>query len=292
MNALLIPLSVICFALNATLTRRVQIRYPGNARALTFYQACFCGIASLLFACAHWLGTGEIRSVPALLLYGCAFGVFFFLAVAMGAVSYRIGPMSLAAMLINLSLLVPLVYSLVISGDAMSLRQGIGAALMLITLILAVSPQKGGRPHRAWWGAVALAFFANGITAVLQKQYSASHGEGGALLFLAVAYATAALLFGGKLVLSHKSGASDALIGRDLARLSAGALFSGAGSFGGNALLGYLCIRVSGAVLYPSVNGGLCILCALLSFLLFREAVTRRKLVAIAVGIAAIILLN
>ncbi len=289
MNALLIPLSVICFALNSALTRTVQLRHPGDRSALTLYQACFCGAAALLFGGAYLVGGGGVDSIVALLLYGGAFGVFFFLAVCLSAVAYDSGPMSLASILLNLSLLVPMVYSMAVYGDGMSLPQGIGVALILVTLILVVSPQKGGRPTLRWWMVLLPAFFANGITAVLQKQYAASRGEGGSLLFLSVAYATAALLFAGRRIFV---GGKSALSGKDHGVLLGLSLLSGAGSFGGNALLGYLCLRVSGAVLYPAVNGGLCILSALLSFLLFKEAVTRRKLMAIAVGLCAIVLLN
>ena len=69
---------------------------------------------------------------------------------------------------------------------------------------------------------------------------------------------------------------------------------SGLGSYGGNALLGILSAPggIQGPVLYPCVNGGLCIVSALCSFLFFKEKPSARKLTAIGIGIVAIVLLN
>ncbi len=69
-------------------------------------------------------------------------------------------------------------------------------------------------------------------------------------------------------------------------------ILAGLGSFGGNALLGILCIQVDAAVLSPSMNGGLGVASGLMSFLIFQARLTLRKAAAIVTGPVAIVLLN
>ncbi len=290
MTILLIPLAIISFALNAAVTRLVQVRFPGQKGVLRAYQALFCLTAAIVFGGAQAVtGASAVAETPLLpaALYGMAFGAFFFGAVAYIARCYEIGSMSLTSIIVNLSLFIPLVYSCIAFGDAITPVRAVGVALIAVTVILAVDQGKGGTSLK-WWLAVLLAFLSNGITAVLQKSYVTGHGEGLTMLFMSIAYLTAAILFAVNALVEKRSSGAALAVGKVLPL----AVLSGLGSFGGNALLGVLCTRVSGTVLYPCVNGGLCIVSAVVSFLWFHEKPTSRKLLSIAVGVAAIVLLN
>ncbi len=293
MTAFLVLAAVLAFALNAALTRMVQIRFPGRQGILRCYQALFALTAALAFGVSYLLQTESLSVTSNELSFGILFGVFYFIAVAGSAAGYELGSMSLTAIIVNMSLLIPLLYSCVIQKEAAEPLQIVGIALIALTMILAVDrdrkKKKGGRPVK-WLLVVLLAFFANGITAVLQKEYILSSGEEGTMLFMSVAYLTAALLFLGNAAWI-RSRKQERLLEKPLS-LTSMSILSGLGSFGGNALLGILCVRISGAVLYPFLNGGLCIVSAALSFVLFREKATLRKLIAIGVGLVAIVLLN
>ena len=78
---------------------------------------------------------------------------------------------------------------------------------------------------------------------------------------------------------------------QSLPKTVAYSLLSGFGSFAGNGLLMYLSTKINGGVLYPVINGGLCLVCSAVSFLVFREKPTRQKAAAILTGLAAIVLL-
>ena len=54
----------------------------------------------------------------------------------------------------------------------------------------------------------------------------------------------------------------------------------------------YLADKVDGAILYPCINGGLCLLLTVMSCIFFREKLTLKKSIAIALGCAAIVILN
>ncbi len=286
----LIPVSVLAFALNGALTRAVQIKYPGKKGFLRIYQGFFCLVAAVIFTVSALIKGGLSLSWNEV-GYGIFFGAFFYGAVVGSALGYEWGSMSLTSIITNLSLLFPLIYSCTLAKESLAWLQVVGIVLMLTTLILSVNRDKrGGKTTWKWVFAVLLAFGANGITAVTQKHYVRLHTDGNLAVFMAVAYLTAALLFfATSAVVCRKTGEKP---GPALGWLLGFSLLSGLGSYGGNLLLGMLSVRVPGAVLYPCINGGLCIVTALISFLVFREKPTLRKLLAIAIGIAAITLLS
>ena len=67
---------------------------------------------------------------------------------------------------------------------------------------------------------------------------------------------------------------------------------AGIGSCIGNGILSYLCTKINGGILYPFINGGLCVTVAIFSFAIFREKADKLKILSLITGIAAIILLN
>ena len=154
------------------------------------------------------------------------------------------------------------------------------------------SKEQKARFHKKWLLLVSIAFVCNGITAIVQKTRQQAEPQGDLLVFPAIGYLTAALLFGLSYFL--QKGKYPPLpstnIHRPLWWMLVG--LAGAGTFLGNCLLQILCTQVMAGVLYPVVNGGLCILIAAASFVLFRERATIFKLCAIVTGVLGIVLLS
>ncbi len=288
----LVPVSVLAFALNGTLTRWVQIKFPARIGLLRVYQALFCLFAALAFTASHFISGKVLDFGIYELLYGAVFGVFFFLAVVGASVGYESGSMALTAMITNMSLIIPLVYSCVFAREKMTALQIIGIALIFLTMILAINREKGKSKGASpkWFLAVMLAFFSNGITAITQKHYILVHTDYSLMLFMGTAYLVAAVLFFANAAILQKS--SKEKIFQNGKAVIPMAAASGIGSFGGNALLGILSTQIVGAVLYPCINGGLCVVSALISFALFKEKPSARKFAAIAIGVVAIVILN
>ncbi len=289
----LIPVAVLSFALNGAMTRAFQLKFPGCSRMLRYYQALFCLVSAIAFAAGGFISGGELKINLQSLLFGAGFGIFYFIAVMCSSRGYEKGSMSLTAIIVNMSLIIPLFYSCILLKETPTLIQIAGILLMLVTLVLSSLKDKRGEKTKAsgaWIYIVLLAFFANGISAVVQKSFVRANGDGGTMFFMCIAYLISSVLFVLGARLEKKTDESIEMKKR-LHTLPM-ALISGVGSFGGNALLGFLCTKVDGAVLYPCINGGLCIVSAALSFLLFKEKPTLRKYIAIAIGVVAIVLLN
>ncbi len=292
MNYLLILVSVLSFSVNNAATRIFQLRVRYSKERLPVYQALFCLCAAVFF----WAYNGFAAFPPKAILFGTFFGVLFFSASALAAWGYANGSMALTSLITNCSLLIPVFYSVFFRNEPFTVNYIVGLILFLLSLLIS-SGLIGGKKQNAsllWLSIVMLAFLSNGATAVIQKVFVSSDGGDHLGVFMAFAYFCAGVCFVVRYtVMRAKSEEAEAAYDAKtfgLALLLS--IMSGAGSFGGNLLLGILSARVDGALLYPCINGGLCLTVSVFSFLFFKEKPTKTKLLSLLVGIAAIVVLN
>lgn len=289
-NILLIGITVAAFAANGTSTRVFQLNYQKNKSDITLYQALFCFAASLCFLIVN-KGLPVI-DVP-ILVFGMAFGIFFCLMIIFSAECYECGPMSLTGIITNMSMIIPLIYSCAVYGESITPMQAVGIIFMIATIILAgigKSDQKYGA-SRKWIVMVIIAFIANGLIAIFQKQYGISDPKGQINSFMLIAYCTSSILFTLYYFTQRRLHIKTETPVQWLP-LGILSLISGIASFGGNGIATYLSNRVQASILYPCVNGGLCILLAAISFLVFKEKISKSKVFSIIIGLAAIVVLN
>ncbi len=287
---LLLPLSVVGFALNGVCTKWFQQRLQRAPSSLLLYQGLFCLAAALCFG---------ISSLPAFALdlytlgMGMLYGLLYVMAVWGLARGYQLGSLSLTDMLVNLSFVIPILYSVLFLHEGVRLTQAVGLVFLLAAFVLSYQSGEKGNGRTVHWAIlVFLAFLANGITAVIQKLYKREMPAAADGPFMGIAYLTAAALF---LLLFWRRRSAEEPRDRLTANpwgMTALAVVAGAGGFVGNGLLMRLSTQIDAVVLYPCVNGGLSLLLAAVSFLFFREKLTPRKGTAIAAGLVAIVLLN
>lgn len=306
MNALLICIAVLAFTCSGFATRLFQTRFPNAERRLPFFQALYCAIAAVCFGAKGGFVLPSLETV----LYGIAFGLLFCIAVAMSAKGYELGSMALTSVTVNMSLLLPILYSILFLNETPTILHGIGFLLFCASVVFSALSGKSDKKsiNLRWLLTVLLGFLANGATAVIQKNYVLRSDSKQDAIFLAVAYATASLCFLGISLVSRLRRRSNPpptdpscavpsenpseSMKTTLWKLCALSLLAGVGSFGGNYLLGRLSAEVAAAVLYPCINGGLAVCTTMISFFFFREHPTRQKIFSICLGCAAIIVLN
>ncbi|MBR3751305.1 MAG: hypothetical protein IKK58_05975 [Clostridia bacterium] len=302
MDQLMIFLSVLFFCLSSTVIRFFQLKLRINDWSFRLYQSCYCLVASAL----NFIFYG-VRTAPLTLtvIYAVCFGILFFTASFLNARCLDIGPMSLTSVITNLSLSIPLVFSLIVYGENISLLGGVGLCLLVVTIFLSAfssSNDGGKRVNLQWLIAVFFAFASNGTTAVLQKvnQTMLEGKSDGA--FLGIAYGVGGIIYFGVFIVTlinrkkHPEKQSGHYVKRDVDTkyvlyFIIAVLLTGLGSFMGNGLLNILSVKVDAAILYPCINGGLALMCSLVSMLLFKERVSLRKIITLAIGITAIVCL-
>ena len=206
--------------------------------------------------------------------------------------------MALTSVTVNMSLLLPILYSIVFLNETPTLLHGIGFLFFCGSVVAsALSAKSDSKKFNVLWLAVVLlGFLSNGLTAIIQKNYVLHSESLQDSVFLAVAYLTAAICFLSlyirKRVTTAQNDQRFPVTPSEVVKFLAVAILSGAGSFGGNLLLGRLSAEVLAAILYPCINGGLAVLTTLLSFFFFKEKPTWQKLLSILLGCVAIVVLN
>lgn len=292
MQYLLIP-CVLCFAANGFCTRLFQVKFKNGRKRISLFQSVFCFFAAICF----FASSPELPKIETVLC-GLLWGALFFCAVFFSAKGFDTGSMSLTSAISNMSLIIPILYSVAVVNESVTATQIIGMAAFIAVFIMASfsggnkEKNEKGRSNRFFWiAAVSIAFISNGATAVIQKSYRLNSAAAQNRTFMAIGYITAAILFFAYYLIYMQRLKDEEKTG-GLLPLAGLAALAGAGSFGGNLILSFLSDKIDGAVLYPCVNGGLCISIGILSFVVFREKPTPLKLCAFVLGIAAIIILN
>ena len=169
-----------------------------------------------------------------------------------------------------------------------------GCLLLGITFLLSGlgGKQPASRIEPKWYLLVTLAFFANGMGAVLLNIYGRVAGSGERNSYLAVGYGVAALLY--FLIHGFEAKKTGKVVLKEFCKplLPVLLVASSMGGFVGNGLLMSLNTSMPASVLYPMVNGGIGVLVAIVSCTVFKEKLTVLKFLAILTGIASIVFLN
>ena len=185
MIPVLIFISVLAFTCNGFGTRLFQTRFRNAAERLPLFQATFCSISTLCF----WALGGFALPSQETLLYGLAFGLLFCLAVSMSAKGYTLGSMALTSVTVNMSLLLPILYSIVFLDETPTLLHGIGFLFFCGSVVASALSAKSASKkfNLLWLVVVLLGFLANGSTAIIQKNYVLNSESLQDSVFLAVA---------------------------------------------------------------------------------------------------------
>lgn len=294
MNYLRILLADLGYTFKYSATRIYQERIREQEKQIRLFQFLYAALTAVFFF-------GQTGFTPHfskdLLLIGIIYGLGIFLTDCAWAKALELGSIMLSSIIFNTSLLIPVMYS-AIRYDGISAPQIIGLVLILITLVLSSYERGADREKKKatliWFFMAMAAFVCNGSVATLQNIYAHRGGDATMGQFMAYSYMLASLMFGVSFLCKRKK---TPLTGTYEAKKRYGAiallaLGTGLGGVVGDGILGYLCVRMPGPILYPCINGGLSILLTVSSMIFFKEKPSLQKILAVVLGTAAIVILN
>ncbi len=293
MNTLLIILGICAFAANSISIRTFQLKCERQNSDTYLFQSLFCLVA----AAAYSVSGGFVFELSvSQTLSAALFGLFFAMAVLFSAECFICGPMSLTSVIVNSSVVIPVLYSCIVLKENITLTQISGCILLILTFFLSTF-QKGKAAGKGvsskWVFLVLIAFASNGITAIIQKLYKITAPNSDGNMFMSFAYLTAAVVLLISFAVKKKEVKAAKAVSRNALPMAIALVFiAGLGSFIGNGILMNLSTKVSAALLYPFVNGGLCVTVSAFSIIIFREKLDFKKSITILAGLSAIIVLN
>ncbi len=293
MNTIYILLAVFAFAANSITIRAFQLKGSKCDYDINLFQALFCIVSAVSYFIS---GRFSFDLNFAQLLSAAMFGIFFAFAVLFSAACYVSGPMSLTSVIVNSSVIIPVLYSCITLNESITATQLVGFILLIVTFVLSAFQSNADAKNRVnfkWLIFVLIAFVSNGITAVIQKLYKISAPMSDGNAFMGMAYLFSAIV----LLTSYFRQRSGHENKQKLVEIFSPVnivlvLVAGLGSFIGNGTLMNLSTVVPAALLYPFLNGGICLAASVFSVFVFRERLTVKKAITILVGLSAVIILN
>ena len=228
----------------------------------------------------------DLRVLP----YSLLFSVGFTFVMIGQLNALKTGPVALTTLIVQLSQIGTTVWGFFFWGSAATPLVLIGLVLVVLSLILCLCSGKSdaGRISLRWLCWAGLAFFANMICGVTQRtQQMHFNGEHGSMLMVfASLFSLAVCAF---LYLRSDRSDSKEVVKR-------GWIFPCAAGFC-NVLLNLFIIllatsSVSPSLIYPSHSVGVLMITTIFSLFAFKEKLSARQWIGIAVGAAATVLLS
>ena len=259
-----------------------------TADAVLINGFIFTVIALLFAAFVPSAGHTEI-------LFGVLMGALTVFCQVSYTTALSVGPLSLTGLVYNLAMLVPIFVSKIRYDEPLSAFRVVGILLSILALIINTKPSQNGKIPKKWYLFVLLAFFFNGLVATTTKIFTNDYVPKGVLFpketyaYLGCAYITAAVLsflvfF---IIRARKQRAtcrptpSFFIFGGAVALLLA--IFQ--------PIYAYSASVIPGTLLFPVYNGASTLLVTLSGMILFKERLSRRQWIGVAVSSVAIVLM-
>ena len=162
---------LLCAALSCTKVTTQGHLSKGNINNTTDSVLANCLVFSFTFVIFSVSLKNGIN--PSVIYYSILFGVFGVSFQVFYALALKSGPFSASCMMINLSMVIPVVFSILYYGEKVSVTRVVGIVLCLTALFLNVKSD-GKKINIKWFIYVALAFLSTGGIAIVQKIFSKS----------------------------------------------------------------------------------------------------------------------
>lgn len=283
MNVLLLTISVFLGAGRSIFSKKMSTSSV-RARSLYINQSILflsAAIAIFVFDIHAFCGITRLT-----LLYGICFGIATFLAQWCYTMALGKGPTSICAMVYSFGFIFPTVSGAIFWDEPFGITSAIGL-LIAISAIVASAFSGGNRANLGSSFIVPniIAMLSSGALGIMQKMHQLSVDREHLQGFLVIAFLLAAIIaFGFALT---KDEDKEERKRKNLYPILAG------GCFGLVSMLNTLLAgRMPSAIIFPTLNIGVMIMCLIAGVLLFREKPTKPQIVAFSLGILAIIVLS
>jgi drug/metabolite transporter (DMT)-like permease len=241
-----------------------------------------------------WGGAPSVSTYT--LILGIIFGLISGSHYIVNLQALKLGPLSYTQLFTSFSSIIPTLSGLFFFNEKMVFIQYVGIILSLVSLVLAV--EKKGEEKKSslkWLTYCLMIFLLNGFIGVMQKVHQSSQYASELNAFLIIAFIVS-FLFSSTLtlILSKKENPLTFIKEKDkkskflliLSIIVCGALIAV-----NNKLNLYLAGVIDSAILFPILNGGGVALATIASLLVFKEKLSLKQWIGIAIGAIAIILL-
>lgn len=286
MQFLLIGLCVVVSSMQNIFKKQFGQRCSGG----DFLYSGLVTLFSLLFFIISGILSGDVKFSTEIIPYSLIFALAYASATIAGVLALRWGSLAITSLVMSYSLVIPTLWGLLVLHEPAGPIQFIGLALLLVSLFLIKGPVQDSDRHDfslKWLVATAISFVGNGTCSVVQNAQRRTFGGTYNTSFMLVSLSVAAAIALAAALVAERKRFREILragfVSGALCGLCNGAL---------NTLVMVITALVASAVFFPVLSAGNLIFAFLVSVLLYREKFIPRQLVALGLGIVALIFLN
>ena len=229
-----------------------------------------------------------IAFTPQLLGYGIASGFFYAMASILTFVALGCGPYALSNLILSYGLVFPIGYGLFVLHEPANAFTYIGVALILVSIFLSRSPEKDDKKARLKWViSISLSVVGSGMFAILKKaeQIAFAGAYDNEFMILTYGVTFVLLMVIGVVIEKKKTGK---ILSRCLPYTFGAGLSNAVNNLTGFVIIGLMPISI-----YAPMSNALSKLVVFaVSLLVFREKYLPRQIVALVLGLLAVVLLT
>jgi drug/metabolite transporter (DMT)-like permease len=222
---------------------------------------------------------------PVALMQGVVYGVLLILSQWMFTLALRHGSTSVCSVIYSLGFILPTISGAVFWNESFTASHFCGLLMALAVILLTVKRDGCKRGERSFIPFILIAMLSSGGLGIMQKVQQSSQAAEHKGAFLITAFLVAFIASMAALLLCQRAPrvSKDAVIYPALA----------GGCFGGANLCNtVLAGRMSSAVFFPVQNISTILLSTLLGIILFKEKITVKTAITVALGIAVVVIFS
>lgn len=253
------------------------------------FNFLYFGLSVLIFAGMNrkWESVHPMTAILAV-----CFGFIFIMSIYLYMQAMSLGPVSISSLIYSMAMFIPILCGALFWDEPISLTQLIGLAFLLMTFMLTSQASGTDKEPTARWLMYCLAAcLFNGLLMTLSKLHQKLFTGMEVEEFLMIAFGAAALIslfiFAAKRI-RHKGDLSRLRQKRFVLLVVAAGLTTGIGNLAALELAG----RIPAVIQFPCTNGGYVILSSILSSVIYKERISRKRAAGLAVGLVGLILLS
>lgn len=290
MTTALILLAIFFFGIQPIAMKKIEVT---SLRENILQTGLFSGVVAVGFWI--WAAFARISISSVTFWYGILFGTVFIATIACYYYAMHTGPLSYTSFFYSASMIIPALAGVLIWNDTFRWTAGVGIALFLVAFYFISVPgtKERGKGNRKWLILCAATWFLNGSLSVIVKaQQMAMKGQEASSMTTVAFTCACVLSFVLYFILAASAGQKAGAEIRHMGVYTLPLLALSLGNGGGNLTITYLSSRVSSAYLFPVVLGGMMVAVTAYSVLALKEKINKYGVIGMAIGIAALLILN
>ena len=289
---LILTISMSAHLCGSILLKYYALKSPKGLSPVHAFNAISSFAAAITFLV--WGGFGDASLFTILL--GALFGAVVMFQSLFMLKAMQIGPMSLTTVIVSFSTVITALSGAMFWGETIKILQIIGIILMLASFIFTIDKKQDDKGASLKWLILCvLALVGSGGIGLMQKIHQTSPFKVEINAFLTMAFIVGGLLSLIFMFISKKTTKEVLFVKNKAGKISLlimlVIIFRGICTAANHKLNLFLSGVMDSAVFFPLVNGGGLVLVTLSALIIFRERLSVKQWISVALGIASVLCL-